>query len=355
MRTKPAQAASMPSRAKVLDRRGQLRRPAAVRDRPESARLRGKACRERRRGGRADRGRKAGLVLLDWLMPLMDGGEVLGKLGEQRQPRCRSSSSAASRQPDELDPRIRSWLTKPVIDRRTGRRRSSGRARGHAAELAAIRLQSRHPWPSSFSSGSTARRRAIDCRRTGRSRSDAIPATTSSCATRKSRGITPRSSSSADSSSCTIWPARTARTSTANASASRRSPTRAKVRMGNTYGRFSEELPTENDGDAGGGAVRAAAARFRQPAARVRFAAIEVDADVAARAVQPLHAAARTDLRRRSKKKSGVADDDDGNGADPPTEPLPDLPPPPPARPHRRPARSAAARGCVRRVRATSS
>ena len=56
------------------------------------------------------------VVLLDWVMPLMDGGEVLEKL---------SNDGAASvpiivisgHQPPagtELDHRIRCWLTKPV-------------------------------------------------------------------------------------------------------------------------------------------------------------------------------------------------------------------------------------------------
>lgn len=55
------------------------------------------------------------VILLDWLMPLMDGGEVLDRL-------CNGGSPAVpiiviSGQPvpgDELDPRIRCWLTKPV-------------------------------------------------------------------------------------------------------------------------------------------------------------------------------------------------------------------------------------------------
>jgi len=56
------------------------------------------------------------VVLLDWLMPLMDGGEVLERLGQNG-----SSSigiiviSGQPPPPDELlDPRIRCWLTKPV-------------------------------------------------------------------------------------------------------------------------------------------------------------------------------------------------------------------------------------------------
>ena len=59
---------------------------------------------------------KPDVILLDWIMPLMDGGEVLNKL---------SSDGSASvpiivisgQQPtpgQTLDPRIRTWLTKPV-------------------------------------------------------------------------------------------------------------------------------------------------------------------------------------------------------------------------------------------------
>ncbi|HKO58495.1 MAG TPA: response regulator [Thermoanaerobaculia bacterium] len=56
------------------------------------------------------------VVLLDWLMPLMDGGEVLDKLG----PDAWSSIPiiVISGQPapaaETMDPRIRCWLTKPV-------------------------------------------------------------------------------------------------------------------------------------------------------------------------------------------------------------------------------------------------
>ena len=62
-------------------------------------------------------GEKPDVILLDWLMPLMDGGEVLSRLG-------RDDGMAAiqviviSGQPspplETLDPRIHFWLTKPV-------------------------------------------------------------------------------------------------------------------------------------------------------------------------------------------------------------------------------------------------
>ena len=56
---------------------------------------------------------KPDVVLLDWLMPLMDGGEVLSKLqnGSRSVPVIVISGQPA---PDEVDPRIRRWLMKPV-------------------------------------------------------------------------------------------------------------------------------------------------------------------------------------------------------------------------------------------------
>ena len=54
------------------------------------------------------------VILLDWLMPLMDGGEVLSRLdGDGQIPIIVISGQPAP--PDgERDPRIVSWLTKPV-------------------------------------------------------------------------------------------------------------------------------------------------------------------------------------------------------------------------------------------------
>ena len=58
---------------------------------------------------------KPDVVLLDWLLPLMDGGEVLRKLsaedGLAAIPIIVISGQPA---PEHLDPRIRCWLTKPV-------------------------------------------------------------------------------------------------------------------------------------------------------------------------------------------------------------------------------------------------
>ena len=54
------------------------------------------------------------IVLLDWLMPLMDGGEVLDRIGNdglRDMPVIVISGQSA---PPRLDPRIQCWLTKPV-------------------------------------------------------------------------------------------------------------------------------------------------------------------------------------------------------------------------------------------------
>ena len=55
---------------------------------------------------------KPDIVLLDWLMPLMDGGELLDRIGNERPiPVIVISGQPA---PQTLDPRIQAWLTKPV-------------------------------------------------------------------------------------------------------------------------------------------------------------------------------------------------------------------------------------------------
>ena len=57
------------------------------------------------------------VILLDWLMPLMNGGEVLDRLSRGRSlpiiPIIVISGEPAP-ESGALDPRIRSWLTKPV-------------------------------------------------------------------------------------------------------------------------------------------------------------------------------------------------------------------------------------------------
>jgi two-component system, OmpR family, KDP operon response regulator KdpE len=57
---------------------------------------------------------KPDVVLLDWLMPLMDGSEVLTRMGENGSRGVPVIVISGQPAPDELDPRILSWLTKPV-------------------------------------------------------------------------------------------------------------------------------------------------------------------------------------------------------------------------------------------------
>jgi CheY-like chemotaxis protein len=57
---------------------------------------------------------KPDVVLLDWLMPLMDGSEVLSKLGENGSRSVAVIVISGQPAPEKLDPRIHSWLEKPV-------------------------------------------------------------------------------------------------------------------------------------------------------------------------------------------------------------------------------------------------
>lgn len=56
------------------------------------------------------------VVLLDWLMPLMDGGEVIAKLGENGNAKIPIIVISGQPAPaeGERDGRILAWLTKPV-------------------------------------------------------------------------------------------------------------------------------------------------------------------------------------------------------------------------------------------------
>ena len=56
------------------------------------------------------------VVLLDWVMPLMDGGEVLSKLREATNSSIPVIVISGHPQPEQnqRDPRIQSWLTKPI-------------------------------------------------------------------------------------------------------------------------------------------------------------------------------------------------------------------------------------------------
>jgi DNA-binding NtrC family response regulator len=56
---------------------------------------------------------KPDVILLDWVMPLMDGREVLNKIS----PEDHAVSViviSGHQPPPNVDPRIRRWLTKPV-------------------------------------------------------------------------------------------------------------------------------------------------------------------------------------------------------------------------------------------------
>ena len=55
------------------------------------------------------------VILLDWLMPLMDGGEVLDRLGDRAAAIPIIVISGQPAPPDDvIDTRIQCWMTKPV-------------------------------------------------------------------------------------------------------------------------------------------------------------------------------------------------------------------------------------------------
>jgi DNA-binding response OmpR family regulator len=57
------------------------------------------------------------VILLDWLMPLMDGGQVIDSLNRGSEPSDIPIIVISGQPAPEggmLDPRIRCWLTKPV-------------------------------------------------------------------------------------------------------------------------------------------------------------------------------------------------------------------------------------------------
>ena len=68
------------------------------------------------------------VILLDWVMPLMDGGEVLSRLREAAGADIPVIVISGHPQPEQAqgDPRIQSWLTKPItidelVDEMVGR------------------------------------------------------------------------------------------------------------------------------------------------------------------------------------------------------------------------------------------
>src|SRR2546428_7341492 len=116
MRMKPADAAPVTGKAKVLivEDNSDVRRLYAIglNQRGFEVKLaaNGAEAVERIDAERPD------VILLDWLMPLMDGREVLRKLsgnGGASIPIIVISGQPAP-PADQLDPRIRTWLTKPV-------------------------------------------------------------------------------------------------------------------------------------------------------------------------------------------------------------------------------------------------
>jgi len=63
---------------------------------------------------RISSGEKPDVILLDWLMPLMDGGEVLDRLGDHDGVTVIVISGQPAPPAGKLDPRIQCWLIKPV-------------------------------------------------------------------------------------------------------------------------------------------------------------------------------------------------------------------------------------------------
>jgi DNA-binding response OmpR family regulator len=59
------------------------------------------------------RSEKPDVVLLDWLMPLMDGGQMLDHLGAGA-GKALIIVISGEPSPTTLDPRVQAWLTKPV-------------------------------------------------------------------------------------------------------------------------------------------------------------------------------------------------------------------------------------------------
>jgi CheY-like chemotaxis protein len=71
---------------------------------------------------------KPDIILLDWLMPLMDGGEVIKHISNDGAASIPIIVISGQPAPPRIDPCVRSWLTKPVgidelvaeIETRTG-------------------------------------------------------------------------------------------------------------------------------------------------------------------------------------------------------------------------------------------
>ena len=60
-------------------------------------------------------GEKPDVILLDWLMPLMDGSEVMARLGMNSETASIPVIVISGQlSPENLDGRIQCWMTKPV-------------------------------------------------------------------------------------------------------------------------------------------------------------------------------------------------------------------------------------------------
>ncbi len=57
---------------------------------------------------------KPDIILLDWLLPLMDGGEMIRHIPDDPGSSIPIIVISGQPAPADLDPRVRSWLTKPV-------------------------------------------------------------------------------------------------------------------------------------------------------------------------------------------------------------------------------------------------
>jgi CheY-like chemotaxis protein len=57
---------------------------------------------------------KPDVILLDWIMPLMDGREVLNKIAGMHQLDIPVIVISGQPAPATIDPRIRCWMVKPV-------------------------------------------------------------------------------------------------------------------------------------------------------------------------------------------------------------------------------------------------
>jgi CheY-like chemotaxis protein len=60
------------------------------------------------------RSERPDIILLDWLMPLMDGGEVVERLSQDGASNIPIIVISGQPAPPRVDPHIQCWLTKPV-------------------------------------------------------------------------------------------------------------------------------------------------------------------------------------------------------------------------------------------------